>query len=70
MDTISKIRSFFDFQKRAGEAYPLNLAVARLPLKKRLAWHSIEVRDALVAVPKSNGNKDTTHFPEGFFQNF
>ena len=24
-------------------------------------------KNALVAVPKSDGKKDTTHFPEGFF---
>ena len=34
MDKISKIRAFFDFQKRTGEASPLNLVVARLSLKK------------------------------------
>ena len=27
----------------------------------------MEVRDALVVVPKSDGKKGTTHFPEGFF---
>ena len=38
--------------------------------KERLAWHSVEVRDALVAVPKSDWEKDTTQLTVGFFSKF
>ena len=73
MDTISKIRAIIlIFKKMQGGSPPSTLppilrTCASDIGKRRLAWHSIEARDALVAVPKSDGNKDMTHFPEGVF---
>ena len=73
MDTISKIRAIILIFKKMQGGLPLQPSPPTLRTcasdigKRRLAWHSIEARDALVAVPKSDGNKDMTHFPEGVF---
>ena len=70
MDTISKIRTIWIFKKRQGRpspSIPLLRSCAPAIGKRRLPRHSIKIRDALVAVSKSDGKKDTTHFPDGFF---
>ena len=65
-----KSGQFFWFSKKGrGGLPPCHPLVSRLPLKRKLAWHSAEVGDVLVAVSKSDGTISLRDFFSKFMKN-